>query len=125
MHSTVPAARPIVTLFSAMITLLVVLSVANAQESTYQASFDQTKETIPVNILVGQSKVINFDRPIGRFSISNPDIAEAVLVAPDQVVVNGKGFGQINFIAWEQSSGKRFYFSMFSFVPTLIDDAQI
>ena len=44
--------------------------VANAQESTYEASFSSaTKEGIPINVLVGQSRVINFDRPIGRFSI--------------------------------------------------------
>jgi hypothetical protein len=42
--------------------------VANAQESTYDASFSSaTKEGIPINVLVGQSRVINFDRPIGRF----------------------------------------------------------
>ena len=72
---------------------------ANAQETTYDASFDAaTKEGIPINVLVGQSRVINFDRPIGRFSISNPEIAEAVMVSPNQVLVNGKGFGQVNFI---------------------------
>jgi Flp pilus assembly secretin CpaC len=43
--------------------------------------------------------VINFDRPVGRFSVSNPEIAEAILVTPDQVLVNGKAFGQVNFIA--------------------------
>src|SRR5205823_11487749 len=64
------------------------------------------KESIAVNVLVGQSRVINFDKPIGRFSVSNPDIAEAVLVAPDQVLVNGKAFGQVNFIAWEQTGGR-------------------
>jgi len=34
--------------------------------------------------------VINFDKPVGRFSVSNPEIAEAVLVTPDQVLVNGR-----------------------------------
>src|SRR6185369_17927501 len=80
---------------------------AHAQETTYDASFSSTvKEAIPINVLVGQSRVINFDRPIGRFSISNPDIAEAVMVRPDQVLVNGKSFGQVNFIAWEKSDSK-------------------
>ena len=79
MHSTMPAARPIIMLLSAMITLLLILSVARAQESVYNALFVQNKETIPVNVLVGQSRVINFDGPIGRFSVSNPEIAEAVL----------------------------------------------
>ena len=79
----------------------------HAQETTYDASFSSTvKEAIPINVLVGQSRVINFDRPIGRFSISNPEIAEAVMVRPDQVLVNGKAFGQVNFIAWEKSDSK-------------------
>ena len=126
MHSTMPAARPIIMLLSAMITLLLILSVARAQESVYNASFDQNKETIPVNVLVGQSRVINFDGPIGRFSVSNPEIAEAVLVAPDQVVVNGKAYGQINFIAWEQGSGKRFLvFDVFVRANLSLIDAQI
>ena len=126
MHSTMPAARPIIVLLSAMITLLVIFSVARAQESVYNASFAQNKETIPVNVLVGQSRVINFDGPIGRFSVSNPEIAEAVLVAPDQVVVNGKGYGQINFIAWEQGGGKRFLvFDVFVRANLSLIDAQI
>ena len=79
----------------------------HAQETTYDASFNSTvKEAIPINVLVGQSRVINFDRPIGRFSISNPEIAEAVMVRPDQVLVNGKGFGQVNFIAWEKNDSQ-------------------
>src|SRR5918999_1045764 len=64
---------------------------ANAQETTYDASFAAAnKEGIPINVLVGQSRVINFDRSIGRFSISNPEVAEAVMVSPNQVLVNGK-----------------------------------
>ena len=126
MHNTMPVARPIIVLLSAMIIMLVIFSVARAQESVYNASFDQNKETIPVNVLVGQSRVINFDGPIGRFSISNPEIAEAVLVAPDQVVVNGKGFGQINFIAWEQGGAKRFLvFDVFVRANLSLIDAQI
>jgi len=104
-HSTI--ARPLTLLSAATITLVILASLAHGQEGTYDASFNRNKDAVAVNVLVGQSRVINFDRPIGRFSISNPEIAEAVLVAPDQIVVNGKAFGQINFIAWEQS-GKRF-----------------
>ncbi len=86
----------------------------NAQETTYDASFSSSvKEAIPINVLVGQSRVINFDRPIGRFSISNPEIAEAVMVRPDQVLVNGKAFGQVNFIAWEKSDSKFIVFDVF------------
>ena len=59
-------------LLAALITLAMGLAVvANAQESMYDASFNSTsREGIPINVLVGQSRVINFDRAIGRFSIS-------------------------------------------------------
>jgi len=98
----------------------------HAQETTYDASFSSNvKEAIPINVLVGQSRVINFDRPIGRFSISNPDIAEAVMVRPDQVLVNGKGFGQVNFIAWEKSDSKFIVFDVFVRANLSLIDSQI
>ena len=77
-----------------------------AQEQSTNASFSDAKEVIPVNVLVGQSRLITFATPLERFSVSNPDIAEAVLVGANQVVVNGKAFGQINFIAWEKGTGR-------------------
>jgi pilus assembly protein CpaC len=78
-----------------------------------------------VNVLVGQSRVINFDKPVGRFSVSNPEIAEAVLVTPDQVVVNGKAFGQVNFIAWEQSGGEYIVFDVYVRANLSLIDSQI
>ena len=81
------------SLLLASLTIVVVNFAAQAQETSYKASFKLNKEPVAVNVLVGQSRVINFDRPVGRFSVSNPEIAEAVLVTPDQVLVNGKAFG--------------------------------
>jgi pilus assembly protein CpaC len=102
------------------------ITTARAQETTYDASFSSTvKEAIPINVLVGQSRVINFDRPIGRFSISNPEIAEAVMVRPDQVLVNGKAFGQVNFIAWEKSDSKFIVFDVFVRANLSLIDSQI
>jgi pilus assembly protein CpaC len=99
---------------------------ATAQEASYDASFNSAlKEGIPVNVLVGQSRVINFDRPIGRFSISNPEVAEAVMVSPTQVLVNGKTFGQVNFIAWEKSDVKFIVFDVFVRANLSLIDSQI
>ncbi|HEY0079323.1 MAG TPA: pilus assembly protein N-terminal domain-containing protein [Pyrinomonadaceae bacterium] len=99
---------------------------AQAQETSVSVSFAvRQKESTPINVLVGQSRVINFDRPIGRFSVSNPEVAEAVLVAPDQVLVNGKGFGQVNFIAWEQKGGQFIVFDVFVRTNLSLIDSQI
>jgi pilus assembly protein CpaC len=97
-----------------------------AQEQITNASFlSGTKEAIPVNVLVGQSRVISFDSAIERFSVSNPDIAEAVLVSGNQVVVNGKAFGQINFIAWEKGSERFIVFDVYVRTNLSLIDSQI
>src|SRR5258706_7665380 len=106
-------------------TLLCALPVF-AQEQTTTASFlTGTKEAIPVNVLVGQSRVITFDSPIERFSVSNPEIAEAVLVSGGQIVVNGKAFGQVNFIAWEKGTGRFIVFDVYVRTNLSLIDSQI
>ncbi len=107
------------------ITMLVTMSVARGQETTYTASFEKNKEPIAVNVLVGQSRLISFDRPIERFSVSNPEIAEAVLVTSNQVVVNGKGFGQVNFIAWEKATARFLIFDVYVRTNLALIDSQI
>ena len=124
MQSRSPISRRMSLLLASLITIFAT-SVAHAQENSYKASFSQNKEPIAVNVLVGQSRVINFDRPVGRFSVSNPDIAEAVLVTPDQVLVNGKAFGQVNFIAWEQTGGQYLTFDVFVRGNLSLIDSQI
>jgi pilus assembly protein CpaC len=96
------------------------------QQNSVSASFANTPaEPVQINVLVGQSRVINFDRSIGRFSVSDPAVAEAVLVAPDQVLVNGKAFGQVNFIAWDQKSGQFLVFDVFVRANLSLIDSQI
>ncbi|HEV2884904.1 MAG TPA: pilus assembly protein N-terminal domain-containing protein, partial [Pyrinomonadaceae bacterium] len=124
MQSRSPIARRVSVLLASFMIVLV-HSFASAQESSYKASFQQSQEPVAVNVLVGQSRVINFDRPVGRFSVSNPEIAEAVLVTPDQVVVNGKAFGQVNFIAWEQSGGSYLVFDVYVRANLSLIDSQI
>ena len=96
----------------------------NAQDQSTNAVFG-SKEVIPVNVLVGQSKLITFNQPIERFSVSNPDVAEAVLVAGNQVIVNGKAFGQINFIAWEKGTDRFLVFDVYVRTNLSLIDSQI
>src|SRR2546426_11804999 len=121
---SITATRRASLLLAALI-LFLLSSAAHGQGSSYKASFKENKEPVAVNVLVGQSRVINFDRPVGRFSVSNPEIAEAVLVAPDQVLVNGKAFGQVNFIAWEQSGGEFLVFDVYVRANLSLIDSQI
>src|SRR5687768_1813367 len=116
----------VIAMLCASLMFGVAASAAHAQETSVSASFaNPQKESVAINVLVGQSRVINFDRKIGRFSVSNPEVAEAVLVAPDQVLVNGKAFGQVNFIAWEKETGKFVVFDVFVRANLSLIDSQI
>ena len=117
---------PLVTAMICAAMLGLTAAAAKAQGSSVSASFaEAAPEPVAINVLVGQSRVINFDRKIGRFSVSNPEVAEAVLVAPDQVLVNGKGFGQVNFIAWEKESSKFIVFDVFVRANLSLIDSQM
>jgi len=108
-----------------VLALLTVATVARGQETSYSASFAKGKEPIAINVLVGQSRLITFDRSLERFSVSNPEIAEAVLVSANQVVVNGKAFGQINLIAWEKNSSHFIIFDVYVRTNLSLIDSQI
>lgn len=117
-------ARALALVFASL-TLSFQLALAQQSNSVGASFADDGKEPVQINVLVGQSRVINFDKQIGRFSVSNPEVAEAVLVAPDQVLVNGKSFGQVNFIAWEKTGERFVVFDVFVRANLSLIDSQM
>ncbi len=53
-----------------------------------------------LHLLVNRSLVITSPVRITRLSIANPNIAEAVVISPYQVLVNGKTPGAVTMILW-------------------------
>jgi pilus assembly protein CpaC len=93
----------IIVLIVALIIVSAVTPQAFAQETVVKATFSSpSDQPIPVNVLTGQSCLVLFDKPIGRITISNLETAESVLVAPNQMVVNGKMPGRARFVAWDK-----------------------
>lgn len=92
----------IVSRLVVMLTFLVALSVyAGAQEkATIQASFSNNAPSIKIDVLVGQSRLIEFDEEYERLSISDPKIAEVVPISYRTALINGLAFGQVNLVAW-------------------------
>jgi pilus assembly protein CpaC len=56
-----------------------------------------------LHILVGRSLVITSPNRIKRVSLADSAIAEAVVVSPTQVVINGKVPGGVSLILWDES----------------------
>ena len=53
-----------------------------------------------LDLMVGRSTVIRMDRPIARVSLSTPDIADAMVTTPYEVLVHGKMPGTISLLMW-------------------------
>jgi pilus assembly protein CpaC len=59
-----------------------------------------TGQTEAVDLLVGRSTIIRMDRPITRVSLSTPDIADALVTTPYELLVHGKTPGTISLLVW-------------------------
>ncbi|MBI1765740.1 MAG: pilus assembly protein N-terminal domain-containing protein [Acidobacteria bacterium] len=74
---------------------------AQAQERlTLQASFANNALPLKLDVLVGQTRVVDFDQPYERVAVSDSNIAEVVPVSEKQFLLNGLAFGQVNVVAW-------------------------
>jgi len=81
------------------------LSAAQAVQTAVPAvqTAQETAEPQLLHLLVGRSLVITSPTKIKRLSIADPAIAEAIVVTPYQVVVNGKAPGGVSLILWDEA----------------------
>ncbi len=56
-----------------------------------------------LHLLVGRSLVISSPTRIKRISLADPNIAEAIVVSPTQVLVNGKMPGGVSLLLWDEA----------------------
>ena len=56
-----------------------------------------------LHLLVGRSLVITSPTRIKRVSLADPAIAEAIVVSPNQVLVNGKAPGGVSLLLWDEA----------------------
>jgi pilus assembly protein CpaC len=57
-----------------------------------------------VTIITGRGELLQFERDIERVAISEPKIADAIVVSPREIMVNGKGAGKASLIVWDGGS---------------------
>src|SRR5580704_677790 len=70
-----------------------------------EAQSGQQSGEVPqaLHLLVGRSLVITSPSRIKRVSLADPAIAEAIVVSPTQVLVNGKAPGGVSLIIWDEN----------------------
>jgi pilus assembly protein CpaC len=104
--------RPATTaaLVVAIIVILVAAPRAQQPAPTFAASAAapaaaaaaMTDAPTDVDLLVGRSTVLNVGSPIARVSLTVPDIADAMVTAPTQLLIHGKQPGTISLFVWDR-----------------------
>src|SRR6478609_7224342 len=54
----------------------------------------------PVALTAGRSTVLTTDFDILRIAVTNPAVADAVVVQPREILVDGKSAGTVSLIVW-------------------------
>ena len=105
--------RPIAPLMAAILLLAPAAAVPATPAHPLMAAQDpaQAPEAAPaledtgieeLHLMVGRSLVINTPLRVKRVAITDPNIADALIVTPNQILVNGKAAGAVSFILWNE-----------------------
>ena len=65
-----------------------------------------------LHMLVGRSLVINSPARLARVSVADPNIADAIILNPSQIQINGKVPGAVSLVLWDES-GENQTFDLF------------
>jgi pilus assembly protein CpaC len=64
----------------------------------------QTLPTRQLSVVAGRGELLSFSRDVNKVVVSEPKIADAVVVSPTEVMVNGKAAGNTTLVVWESGS---------------------
>ncbi len=80
-----------------------------AQPSTTANTAGQsvTAGAAPLRVMVGKSLLINTTERLKRVSVTDPTVADALVVTPTQVLVNGLAPGEVSLLIWDELERSR------------------
>ena len=62
-----------------------------------------------VALLVGRSTLLTVGQPITRVSLTSPEVADAMVTSPGQLLIHGKAPGTISMFVWDRAGGIKRY----------------
>jgi pilus assembly protein CpaC len=68
------------------------------------AGLAQTAPPRELTLVVGRGELLQFNADVNRVAVSEPKVADAVVVSPREVMINGKGIGKATIVIWETGS---------------------
>lgn len=86
-----------------------VTTVAVASASSAAVAPAAEVESNSVRLMVGRSAILNVGSSITRVSLTSADVADAMVTAPGQLLVNGKLPGTISMFVWDKAGALKRY----------------
>ena len=107
---SLPANTSLVLMTAALVALVYAFPLAGASRINTRTSFQQAEsQGAPsggpeaLHLIVDRSLVVTSPAQITRVSLANPDICDAVVVSPTEILLNGKTAGATSLVIWGQS----------------------
>jgi len=66
-----------------------------------------TPGAAPLRVMVGKSLLINTTERLKRVSVTDPTVADTLVVTPTQVLVNGLAPGEVSLLIWDELERSR------------------
>jgi len=66
-----------------------------------------TAGAAPLRVMVGKSLLINTSERLKRVSVTDPSVADALVVTPTQVLVHGRSAGEVSLVIWDELERSR------------------
>jgi pilus assembly protein CpaC len=61
----------------------------------------------PLRVMVGKSLLINTTERLRRVSVTDPTVADAIVVTPTQILVHGRSAGEVSLLIWDELERSR------------------
>jgi pilus assembly protein CpaC len=61
----------------------------------------------PLRVMVGKSLLINTTERLKRVSVTDPNVADAIVVTPTQILVHGRAAGEVSLLIWDELERSR------------------
>jgi pilus assembly protein CpaC len=61
----------------------------------------------PLRVMVGKSLLINTTERLKRVSVTDPAVADAIVVTPTQILVHGRSPGEVSLLIWDELERSR------------------
>ena len=75
--------------------------------STSLPSQSEVQGAAPLRVMVGKSLLINTTERLRRISVTDPNVADALVVTPTQILVHGRAPGEVSLLIWDELERSR------------------